>query len=85
MKNIEDERFTMNVLKAIRFTFIIQTIGIIVILIYDGVKNGVQAIIDNPLWIVLLISLIVYFSLYLKISKQTDIEYDDEDENEDED
>lgn len=85
MKNIEDERFTINVLKAIRFTFIIQTIGIIVILIYDGLKNGVQAIIDNPLWIVLLITLIVYFSLYLKISKRADIEDEYYDDEEDED
>lgn len=85
MRDMEDERFLINKLKAIRFAFIVQTIGVIAILIYEGVKNGVQAIIDNPLWIVLLITLIVYFYLYLKISKKADIydDYDDEDEYED--
>lgn len=80
MRDIQEERLMINHLKAIRFTFMVQTVGLIAILIYTAFKNGVSAIIKNPLWIVLLITMIIYFTLYLKISKQEYIDDDYEEE-----
>lgn len=80
MRDVQEERLMINHLKAIRFTFMIQTVGLIAILIYTAFKNGVSAIIKNPLWIVLLITMIIYFTLYLKISKQEYIDDDYEEE-----
>jgi hypothetical protein len=54
MKKIKDERLLMENLKSIRFAFLFQTIGIMGILVYSGIKNGVANLLNNPLWLLLL-------------------------------
>ncbi len=53
MKKVKDERLLIENLKSIRFAFLFQTIGIVGILVYSGVKDGVTALLNNPLWILL--------------------------------
>lgn len=68
-KKIHDERLIIRNLKNVRITFLVQTIGIVAVLIYYAVLDGVTAVVQDPLWLVLLVSLIVFFALHLKISK----------------
>jgi len=64
MKKITDERLILQNLKNIRVAFIIQSIGIIGILIYQVISNflvnqdvteGIMAFTKNPLWMLLLL------------------------------
>src|SRR5690625_7816433 len=64
MKKITDERLILQDLKSIRVAFIVQTIGIIGILIYQVISNilvnrdvaeGIMAFSKNPLWMLLLL------------------------------
>ncbi len=64
MKKITDERLVLQNLKNIRVAFIIQSIGIIGILIYQVISNflvnqdvteGIMAFTKNPLWMLLLL------------------------------
>jgi|SRR5690625_1461685 len=64
MKKITDERLILQDLKSIRVAFIVQTIGIIGILIYQVISNilvnrdvaeGIMAFTKNPLWMLLLL------------------------------
>jgi len=68
MKKIKDERLIIENLKNIRIAFIIQSIGIIAILVYDGITKGVKEVIANPLWLVFIISNAVLIWGSLKIS-----------------
>lgn len=74
MKKIKDERLILKNLKNIRIAFIVQTIGIVIILIYEGVTEGISKIIDNPLWLVFMLTMTVFLWLNLKISVDV---YDD--------
>jgi len=67
-KKIKDERLVLRNLKDIRIAFVIQTIGIIAILVYTGVTDGVRAIMNHPLWIVFMITVIVLSFLSMRIS-----------------
>ncbi|MCA1201683.1 hypothetical protein [Priestia flexa] len=40
MRKIKDERLIVQNLKNIRVAFIIQTLGILSLLVYDGLQNG---------------------------------------------
>ena len=55
MKGIQDERLELQRLKNIRFVFIVQTIGILVILLLQLFTDGIRAVAMNPLWILLMI------------------------------
>ncbi len=68
-KKIHNERLIIRNLKNVRITFLVQTIGIVAVLIYYAALDGVTAVVQDPLWLVLLVSLIVFFALHLKISK----------------
>ncbi|HLR21456.1 MAG TPA: hypothetical protein VK087_05575 [Tissierellaceae bacterium] len=68
MKKIKDQRLIIENLKNIRIAFIIQSIGIIAILVYDGITKGVKEVIANPLWLVFIISNAVLIWKSLKIS-----------------
>src|SRR5699024_2344912 len=68
MKKIKDERLIIENLKNIRIAFIVQSIGIIAILVYDGITKGVKEVIANPLWLVFIISNAVLIWGSLKIS-----------------
>lgn len=72
MKKITDERLIFKNLKNIRITYVIQTLGIIAILSYDIFKNGFNQMTKNPLWFVLMITMIT--SLYLAMSISVDHE-----------
>lgn len=55
MKKIKDERLILQNLKNIRVAFIVQTIGIIGILVYQAISDGMMAFTKNPLWMLLLL------------------------------
>ncbi|GBD64158.1 hypothetical protein [Tetragenococcus halophilus] len=72
MKKIKDERLQHENLNNIRIVYIIQTIGIFAILVYDLVTKGVNGMTENPLWIVLLVATVT--STYLNMSISVDNE-----------
>lgn len=47
---IKDERLQLKNLKNIRIVYIVQTIGMILILGYDFINEGISGMTDNPLW-----------------------------------
>lgn len=55
MKKIKDERLILQNLKNIRIAFIVQTIGIIGILVYQAISDGMMTFTKNPLWMLLLL------------------------------
>lgn len=68
MKKIKDERLKMLNLKNIRIAFIVQTIGIIAILLYQMITEGVMETTDNPLWLVFILTMVLLGWLNLNIS-----------------
>lgn len=68
MKKIKDERLILKNLNNIRIAYLVQTLGIVVLLGYDIFTNGVDALIRNPLWIVLMLANTVYLWLSMEIS-----------------
>ncbi|CAM3849777.1 hypothetical protein ALCH109712_07745 [Alkalicoccus chagannorensis] len=72
MQKINDERLVIQNLKNIRTAFLIQTIGIIAILLYEVVTGGFQSARENPIWIVLLLSIIVHNFLSIRVSVDMD-------------
>lgn len=74
MKIIKDERLQLQNSKNIRIAFIIQTVGILAILLYDTVTQGYTAAKENPVWLVFMLSAVVLGWLNLRISVD---EYDD--------
>ncbi|MDR0268239.1 hypothetical protein [Paenibacillus sp.] len=59
MKKVTDERIIFENLKHIKTAFLVQTLGIIAILVIDGIQNGYQHAHNNPLWMLVLITTIV--------------------------
>lgn len=59
IQRINDERLAIKNLKNIRIGYTLQTLGIISILGYNFVTNGINGVIDNPLWIVFIASTII--------------------------
>lgn len=68
MRKIKDERLIIQNLKNIRIAFLVQTVGILVILAYELIQNGAHAMFNQPLWLVLIITLTVLLWLQLRIS-----------------
>lgn len=68
MKKIKDERLQIQHLKNIRIAFIVQTIGIFAILLYEMLTEGVMEATDNPLWLLFILTMVVLGWLNLKIS-----------------
>lgn len=68
IKKLTDERLIIRNLKNIRIVFVLQTLGIVGILIYKAIMNGISDILGSPLWYVLMISLIVGAYLNLTIA-----------------
>lgn len=77
LQKIKDERLKLKNLKNIRVAFMVQTIGIAFILVYDTINKGIGAMTDNPLWFVLIITAIVYLYLSMSIS----VEHERSDKN----
>src|SRR5690625_7529120 len=67
-KKIKDERIQLKNLRHIRILFMIQSLGILTILIYDLVTGGFEKMMSNPLWYVFMITLIVSGYLSMNIS-----------------
>lgn len=68
MKKIKDERLQMQNLKNIRIAFIVQTIGIFAILLYEVITKGIMEAKNNPLWFVFTLTVVVFTWLNLKIN-----------------
>ncbi|KZB90839.1 hypothetical protein A2U94_13785 [Bacillus sp. VT 712] len=67
MRKIKDERLIVQNLKNIRVAFIIQTLGILSLLVYDGLQNGILHAYENPLWFIFILTAVVLGYLNLKI------------------
>jgi len=68
MKKIKDERLVIQNLRNIRTVYIFQTIGILGILGYDLVLKGLDGMRENPLWIVFMITTVIFAYLSMSIS-----------------
>lgn len=56
LQRINDERLIIKNLQNIRLVYVIQTLGILGLLGYDVISNGLS---QNPLWLVLIASTVV--------------------------
>src|SRR5699024_5238499 len=72
MKKIKDERLIILNLQHIRIAYIVQTIGIFIILSYHFFKYGVEETTKNPLWIVFILTAIVYNYLNMSVNVQNE-------------
>lgn len=68
MKKISDERLILQNLKNVRIAYFIQTLGILGILGYDLITKGFEGMRENPLWLVFMITSIVFAYLSMSIS-----------------
>ncbi|WP_309247471.1 hypothetical protein [Priestia megaterium] len=68
MKKIVDERLTFLNLQHIKITYIVQTLGFLLILGHDFLEGGLEKMKANPLWVVFILSSVVYSYLSLSIS-----------------
>ena len=68
MKKITDERLIIRNLKHIQIAFIVQTLGILGILGYELLQNGLDGMRENPVWLVFMITSIVYAYLTMSTS-----------------
>ncbi|WP_144612436.1 branched-chain amino acid ABC transporter substrate-binding protein [Bacillus cereus] len=72
MKKIKDERLILQTLKNIRIAFLFQSLGIIGILGYIGLTEGMDQITKSPLWLLFILTSIVLS--YLQLSVSIDVE-----------
>lgn len=72
MKKIKDERLQLETLKNIRIAFFAQTLGIIVVLVYYGIKNGFLDVSKKPLWLVFIgtTTLLGYLNMRVTVDKE---------------
>lgn len=68
MKKISDERLILQNLKNVRIAYFIQTLGILGILGYDLITKGFEGMRENPLWLVFMITTIIFAYLSMSIS-----------------
>src|SRR5690554_5434261 len=68
MKRIRDERLLLQNLKNIRLAFIVQTLGLVAILVYQAVTEGIRQVVGNPLWLVLMLTMVVISVLQVGIT-----------------
>lgn len=68
MKKITDERLVLKNLKNIRLAFVVQSVGIIGILLHDALANGIASMTHQPLWLVFMITAIVLGYSQMSIS-----------------
>lgn len=68
MKKITDERLILRNLQHIRIAYIVQTLGIICILGYEFFRGGLDGMRENPLWMVFMVTTIVYLYLSMSVS-----------------
>ncbi|WP_147536159.1 hypothetical protein [Bacillus marasmi] len=68
MKKITDERLIVLNLQHIKIAYIVQTIGILSILGYEVFKGGIEAMTKNPLWMVFMLTTVIYSYLHMSVS-----------------
>lgn len=68
MKKITDERLIVRNLQNIKIAYIVQTIGILLILGYEVFKSGVEGMTKNPLWMVFVVTSVIYGYLNMSVS-----------------
>lgn len=68
MKKIKEERIKIQNLKNIRIAYIVQTIGILIVLANDLMKKGLAGMTKNPVWYVFLVTAIVSAFLSMSVS-----------------
>lgn len=68
MKKITDERLVVRNLQHVRIAFIVQTLGILGILGYELIQGGLDQMRENPLWLVFMITSIIYAYLTMSTS-----------------
>lgn len=59
LQRINDERLIIKNMTNIRLVYALQTLGIVGLLGYDFISNGLSSIKENPLWIVFVASTVV--------------------------
>ncbi|HHW36151.1 MAG TPA: hypothetical protein GXX18_02450 [Bacillales bacterium] len=72
MKKITDERLIVRNLQNIRIAFIVQTIGIFGILGYEFFQDGMEGMTKNPLWLVFMLTAIIYNYLNMSVSVENE-------------
>ena len=68
MKKITDERLVVRNLQHVRIAYIVQTLGILGILGYELIQGGLDQMRENPLWLVFMITSIIYAYLTMSTS-----------------
>jgi len=68
MKKISDERLVLRNLQNIKITYFVQTIGILCILGYELAIGGLEGMRQNPLWLVFMLTTVVYTYLSMSVS-----------------
>ena len=69
---LSDERLVAKNLRNVRIAFVVQTLGVIAVLIYDGLAHGYRHVFEQPLYLVLLLSLVVYRLLTIPIARENE-------------
>ena len=72
LNRLSDERLLAKNLRNIRIAFVVQTLGVIAVLGYEWIKNGSRAMFDEPLHLVLLVTLTVYMALTIPIARENE-------------
>ena len=72
MKKITDERLIVRNLQNIRIAYIVQTIGIFGILGYETFQDGMEGMTKNPLWLVFMLTAIIYNYLNMSVSVENE-------------
>jgi cytochrome bd-type quinol oxidase subunit 2 len=68
MKKMTDERLKRRNLEHVRIVYIVQTLGILCILAYDFMQGGMEAMRENPLWLVFIGTSVVFAYLSMSVS-----------------
>lgn len=73
-KKIKDERLLLIQLKNIRIVFLFQNLSIIALLGYYGFRDGVDKVIQNPLWLIWIFSgaLMGYLQMGISVDMDSD-------------
>ncbi|MDK8670823.1 hypothetical protein ACKFRU_02285 [Corynebacterium tuberculostearicum] len=72
LNRLSDERLLAKNLRNIRIAFVVQTLGVLAVLGYEWIKNGSRAMFDEPLHLVLLVTLTVYMALTIPIARENE-------------
>lgn len=77
MKKITDERLILRNLQHIRILYVVQTFGILCILGYEFVQGGLDRMKSNPLWMLFMVTTIIYAYLTMSVSVEHEKEIKD--------